>query len=407
MALNYLIGQFKKVGGSASSVNAPKCQEEADNWLSDESAVKFTRKIPLLGLSRGFGDVHSTADGSVCLLIVGTAREFSFLFFAPSSALFRTVHDMKSSSFADRRRIIVINAALSVNTLVSSELFDFTKTYFILSGIAGGNPRVTTLGGVAFVRFAVQVDTQMEWDAREIPSSWNAGYVPMGATTPDSFPLGVHGSEVFELNVNLRNISMKLARQVILEDSERAAATRAKYTGSPDDIYQAATLPPAIIEGDVLSSNTFWHGFHLSESMDNVAKVYTAGEGRYAMTAQEDAAILSALLRAALQKKVDFSRILLMRAASNFDREPTTDVHPQLPWAMDSGGLGPAVRNLHSTGVKIIETILTDWHYKFEQGIKPDNYVGDIFGSLGGKPGFVPDGVGSSGSACSAVPTNL
>jgi purine nucleoside permease len=280
----------------------------------------------------------------------------------------------------------VINAALSVNTLVLSGRFDFTKTYFILSGIAGGNPRLTTLGGVAFARFAVQVDTQMEWDSREIPSSWKAGYVPMGTHTPDSFPLGVHGSEVYELNDNLRQISMEFARQATLEDSKKAVATRAKYAGSPDDIYQAATLPPTALEGDVLSSNTFWHGFHLSESMDNVTKVYTAGKGRYAMTAQEDTAILTALLRAALLGKLDFSRIILMRAASNFDREPTTDVPPQLPWVMDSGGLVPAVRNLYKTGVKIIDGIMADWSLRFEQGIKPDNYIGDIFGSRGPCP---------------------
>ncbi|KFY89623.1 hypothetical protein V500_05583 [Pseudogymnoascus sp. VKM F-4518 (FW-2643)] len=91
-----------------------------------------------------------------------------------------------------------------------------------------------------------------------------------------------------------------------------------------------------------------------------------------------------------------------MRAASNFDREPTTDEPPQLPWIMDSGGLEPAVRNLYSTGVKIIDAIVTGWTSKFELGIQPDNYIGDIFGSLGGKPNFVPDGVGYSGSACSA-----
>ncbi|OAQ60210.2 purine nucleoside permease [Pochonia chlamydosporia 170] len=375
MALHYLIHQFTNGGGSATSVEAPKvfifamCQEEADHWLSNDATVKLSRKIPLPGLSRGFGDVHSTADGSVCLLIVGTA---------------------------------LINAALSVNNLISSGRFDFTKTYFILSGIAGGNPRITTLGGVAFARFAVQVDTQMEWDAREIPSSWQSGYVPMGAKTPNSFPLGVHGSEVYELNDNLRQMSMELARQAILEDSKEAAATRVKYADSPNDMYQAATLAPSILEGDVLSSNTFWHGFYLSESMDNVAKVYTAGKGNYAMTAQEDTAILCALLRAALQEKVDFSRIILMRAASNFDREPTTDVPPQLPWIMDSGGLEPAVRNLYNTGVKIIDAILARWTSKFEQGIRPDNYIGDIFGSLGGKPDFVPDGIGKSGTACSA-----
>jgi purine nucleoside permease len=297
----------------------------------------------------------------------------------------------------------VINAALSVNTLLSSGRFDLSKTYFILSGIAGGNPRLTTLGGVAFARFAVQVDTQMEWDAREIPSSWKSGYVPMGASTPNSFPRGIHGSEVYELNDNLRGICLDATRSIALDDSKKAAASRAHYAGSPDGMYKAATLPPSVIEGDVLSSNTFWHGFYLSESMDNVAKVYTAGRGNYAMTAQEDTAILAALLRGALQEKVDFSRVILMRAACNFDREPTTDEPPQLPWVMDSGGLAPATRNLYTTGASIISIIRADWQSRFEQGIKPDNYIGDIFGSLGGNPGFVPEDVGSSGSACNTI----
>ncbi|QPC73105.1 hypothetical protein HYE68_003857 [Fusarium pseudograminearum] len=371
MILQSLFGQLRSAV-SPASVEAPKvfilAMQEADNWLSSESQVQLTRKVPLPGLSRGFGHVHSTEDGSVCLLIVGTA---------------------------------LINAALTVNNLVFSGRYDLTKTYFILSGIAGGNPRVTTLGAVAFARFAVQVDTQMEWDAREIPSSWQSGYVPMGAETPNSFPLGVHGSEVYELNDNLRQISMDLAIHATLEDSEKASETRAKYVGSPGGIYRAATLPPTIFKGDVLSSNTFWHGFYLSESMDNTTNVYTRGKAKYAMTAQEDTAILAALLRAALQNKVDFSRILLMRAAANFDREPTTDVPPQLPWIMDSGGLRPALRNLYKSGVQIIDGILSQWSSNFEHGIKPDNYIGDIFGSLGGKPDFGPDDIGNSGSACS------
>ncbi|KFY89622.1 hypothetical protein V500_05582 [Pseudogymnoascus sp. VKM F-4518 (FW-2643)] len=77
----------------------------------------------------------------------------------------------------------------------------------------------------------------MEWDAREIPSSWQSGYVPMGAKTPDSFPLGIHGSEVYELNDNLRQISMELAREATLEDSTKAAATRVKCADSTDDMY--------------------------------------------------------------------------------------------------------------------------------------------------------------------------
>lgn len=281
----------------------------------------------------------------------------------------------------------MINASLSISALLTSPLFDLRKSYFILTGIAGVNPKRATIGSVAFARFAVQVDTQLEFDAREVPSEWGSGYVPMGADRPDQFPGIVHGSEVFELNTALRDYALSVTKAVPLEDSPVAAEHRALWQNPPNSIFNAATQKPSVLEGDVLSSNTFWHGHRISEAMERVAKVYTAGQGEYTMTAQEDNALLAGLLNAALQGKVDFSRILLIRSASNFDRGHE-DVPHQLPFVMDKGGLGPSTRNLYLTALKVSEGILGEWATKFEAGIAPDNYIGDIFGSLGGKPSF-------------------
>ncbi|KAM0209467.1 hypothetical protein ACHAPA_005765 [Fusarium lateritium] len=328
--------------------------EESRNWLSPESALQFPRKVRVPGLARGYEDIHVTTNGEVALLVVGTA---------------------------------LINASLSISALLTSSLFDLRKTYFVLTGIAGVNPKRATIGSVAFAKFAVQVDTQLEFDAREIPSEWDSGYVPMGADKPDQFPGIVHGSEVFELNTKLRDYAFSLAKTVELEDSPEAARHRALWKGSPDGIFDRATEKPGVLEGDVLSSNTFWHGHRISEAMEKVAKVYTSGQGEYTMTAQEDNALLAGLLNATLQEKVDFSRILLIRSASNFDRGHEDTPH-QLPFVMDKGGLGPSTRNLYLTALKVVEGILENWDVKFEAGIAPENYIGDIFGSLGGAPGF-------------------
>ncbi|RGP76686.1 purine nucleoside permease [Fusarium longipes] len=313
--------------------------EESRNWLDPSSALQFPRKIRVPGLARGYEDIHVTEDGNVALLVVGTA------------------------------------------------LFDLTKSYFILTGIAGVNPKRATIGSVAFARFAIQVDTQLEFDAREVPSEWGSGYVPMGADKPDQFPGIVHGSEVFELNNTLRDYAFSVAKGVDLQDSPVAAEHRALWKNSPDGIYEAATGQPSVLEGDVLSSNTFWHGHRISEAMERVAKVYSAGQAEYTMTAQEDNALLAGLLNATLQGKVDFSRIMLIRSASNFDRGHEDKPH-QLPFVMDKGGLGPSTRNLYLTALKVIQGILEEWSTKFEAGLAPENYIGDIFGSLGGKPGF-------------------
>lgn len=170
---------------------------------------------------------------------------------------------------------------------------------------------------------------------------------------------------------------------------------RARFAESPRDIYHAATLDPAVLEGDVLSSNTFWHGRLLADAMGHVAKLYTTGKAEYVMTGQEDTAILAALLRGAIQGKVDFSRILITRAGSDFDRQPS-DAIPKLPFGIDrSGGLEPALRNLYSTGVSIVQGILRGWGDQFEKGLKDENYVGDLFASLGGEPDFLPPGLTS------------
>lgn len=46
--------------------------------------------------------------------------------------------------------------------------------------------------------------------------------------------------------------------------------------------------------------------------------------------------------------------------------------------------------NIYLTGIKIIEGILGKWETVFEAGVNATNYVGDIFGTLGGTPDFGP-----------------
>lgn len=282
----------------------------------------------------------------------------------------------------------VINAALSVAALVSSGQFDLRKTYFLISGIAGVNPRQATIGTVAFAKFVVQVDTQQEFDARQISPFWSTGYIPSGANSPATFPSLLHGSEVFELNEDLRRHAMLLASKASLVDSERSQETRALFAGSLDDKYHPATLSPSIIKGDALSANTFWHGNLLSDA----SSAYTNGKAQYVMTAQEDSAVLAAMLRATLLDQVDFSRIIVTRSGSNFDRGPHDNQPVPAPLALDPQVAADALRNLYLAGTKVVHGILEGWTETFQGGIPAQNYIGDVFGSLGGTPDFLPKG---------------
>jgi purine nucleoside permease len=51
----------------------------------------------------------------------------------------------------------VMNAALTISSLTSSIVFvfDLSKTYFVLSGITGVNPKIAIISTVAFAKFTV------------------------------------------------------------------------------------------------------------------------------------------------------------------------------------------------------------------------------------------------------------
>ncbi|KAF7118899.1 hypothetical protein CNMCM5793_008535 [Aspergillus hiratsukae] len=320
------VAQFGKEHQHPSHKIAPKVfiismfAPEAEAWWNIPEFDLLAHNITLPGTSPVYPDVYCTADYSICQLITGESE---------------------------------INAAVTVSSVAFSPLFDLTHTYFMIAGIAGVNPKVATIGGVAFARYAVQV--------------------------------ALH----FEVNAELRSLAASFARTAQLADSATAKAYRAMYA-TDNGTYTAGTQAPSVVECDVSTSDVYFSGTILDDVFDNTVKVLTNGTGVYCTTAQEDNATLEALLRAASHKLVDFSRIIVMRTASDFDRPyPGQSAIDNLLYA-DQGAFEPAVQNIYSAGIKVVEGILDGWDKTFAAGVKPSNYIGDEFGTLGGTPDFGP-----------------
>lgn len=128
------------------------------------------------------------------------------------------------------------------------------------------------------------------------------------------------------------------------------------------------------------------------------------------MSAQEDNAVLEVLVRGAIEKLVDFSRIIVMRTGkearlptasnalrypplgSDFDRPAPGQSSLEHLTVTNQNGLDIATANLYHAGIEVVRGIVSGWNSTFRQGVAPDNYIGDIFGSLGGFPDF---GLGS------------
>lgn len=75
------------------------------------------------------------------------------------------------------------------------------------------------------------------------------------------------------------------------------------------------------------------------------------------------------LLRASLENLTDFSRALILRTASDFDRQyPGQDAVVNLMY-VDQGGFLPALQNIYLAGIKVVMGILDGWDGEFEAGI--------------------------------------
>ena len=290
---------------------------EAKPWLDGEA---LTHKFAPPGLFRPNPDV-ACSDRGLCLITTGMGYA---------------------------------NAASSIEALVFGGKFDLTKTYFLVAGIAGVDPAAGTLGSAHWARFAIDVGLQNEIDPREAPDDWSAGYLAIGAPAPGKKVEDHYGDEVYRLNEDLLQAAFRLTKDVDLVDSGAAKAYRAKYA------EPAATAPPQVSICDTISSDTWWHGARLGAAMEAYAKLVTDGAANPCTTQQEDNATLTALKRGAEANRLDFSRVAILRAASNFDREaPGQSAAESL--AARSGGYLPSVANAHRVAATLAHAIVDDW----------------------------------------------
>ncbi|KAI9642985.1 hypothetical protein NHQ30_008719 [Ciborinia camelliae] len=331
--------------------------DEAGAWYGIPEFDVLARNITVPGLSPLFPQVHCTEDGEICQVTTGEGE---------------------------------INAAVTINSITHSPLFNLSKTYFLVAGIAGVSPKVATIGSVTFARFAVSVALQYEIDARELPANFSSGYFPQGTSSPTSNLVEIYGTEVFEVSESLRQIAMSFAKTAILNDTADAMSYRALY--GTTEAFAIGAQPPSVVACDTATSDVYFTGSILANAFENTLSVWTNGSGIYCTTQQEDNAILEAMVRAATTKLVDFSRIIIMRTASDFDRPHEGQTILDNLFNQNQG-YDPSVKNIYLAGIKVVEGILDGWDGKFEAGIEATNYVGDILGTLGGQPDYGPGSV--------------
>jgi purine nucleoside permease len=251
-------------------------------------------------------------------------------------------------------------AAASVMAVGLDPRFDFSKTYWIVAGIGGGDPADVSLGSAVWADHVIDGDLSFEIDARQIPANWPTGYIPLRKATPYEQPVASESyGEAYTLNAGLVGWALSLTRDVPLADSETLRKFRARFSG-----FSNALKPPFVTRGDTLSASTFWHGSKLDEWANEWTRYYTAGKGNYMTAGMEDSGTMQALTFLSQAGRVDLQRVLVLRTVSNYDREPPGTTASESLKAMASGNYSaymPALEAAQAVGDRVVRDIVEHW----------------------------------------------
>jgi purine nucleoside permease len=206
-------------------------------------------------------------------------------------------------------------AAAAVMAVGMDSRFDISDAYILIAGIAGGNPFNTSLGSVVWSEWVVDADLAQVIDPREMPPDWSTGRIPLFRRRPFEVPPGPNRGEARRLNAELRDWAVRETESVVLHEVDPVHLNEyANFSG-----YNAV---PCVLRGDVLAGSTMWHGALLNAWATEWVDYWTEGHGEFMTTSMEDAGSVTALALLASAGRIDFDKILLLRAVCNYSMQP-------------------------------------------------------------------------------------
>jgi purine nucleoside permease len=250
------------------------------------------------------------------------------------------------------------HAASTIMAVGLDPRFDFSHAYWIVAGIAGGCPDRVSLGSAVWARWVVDADLGYEIDAREIPPDWTTGYLPLSKAQPFQEPADPQPGQMYALNAPLAQWAFKLTRATPLEDNDHLKEIRSEFDGA------ASQRPPFVFIGDEISSSTYWHGKLMDAWATDWMRYFTSGKGEFATTAMEDTGTLQSMEFLATAGRVDLKRVLVLRAVSNYDRQPRDLTAPQSLARQRIGKYAaylPSLEAAYRVGHVVVNEFLTHW----------------------------------------------
>jgi purine nucleoside permease len=122
---------------------------------------------------------------------------------------------------------------------------------------------------------------------------------------------------VVQMNSQMLEWAYELTKEMKLPQNHAMRMLGARYKGFPK-----AQLPPKIGIGANIATETFWHGAKMDEWAHRWVQYATDGRARMGTTSMNDSGAMAALYSLTRAGRADWNRAVLLRTASNFDRQP-------------------------------------------------------------------------------------
>lgn len=290
---------------------------EASLWIEHRSLIQ---QVPIPGRAQG---LFVDQKGDIALMVTGVGKT---------------------------------NAATSLMCVGMLPGIDLHDTYILVCGIAGANPNAVSVGSPVWCDAVVDGDLASFVSMEELDGARPYPFFPMGTTGAEDEEPYAAGTELYFLNKELVARALALTEGMDLVDDKQTAEYRSAYRDQP------ANRAPFVRRGGFLASDTFIHGQVTGAWSEAWFSQWTGNESEYVLGNQEDSGTLTALKALHRMGKVQWDRVLLLRAGSNYDRPAPGDSALQsLRRAIFNGvpvGMDIALHNIFSAANRFVDSVL-------------------------------------------------
>lgn len=240
--------------------------------------------------------------------------------------------------------------------------FDLSKAYWLIAGIAGGDPEDTSPADAVWADWVIDGDIGHEIDPREAPDNWATGYIPFRNKEPYQLPIPAedqHWGVRYKMNSQLLNWAYQLTKDTQLTTDEGSENLRVKFKD-----FDGAQHQPRVRIGGHIAASTYWHGALMNDWANGWVNYWTEGKADYFTSAMEDTGSMQALTRLNKAGKADIDRVLALRGVTNYTR-PIESVTAYESLRGETVGhysaYMPTMENVFRTGSPVVEAILQNW----------------------------------------------